>query len=138
MLYILATCGRHIWNLRDEKRVRALRAVAKALWRVGDLQPAGKMNRWLLLLTVLLMATTGHTQKSPRAPAAPTPAKLSPDSERWVAQTLKKMSLDEKIGQVFAVWAYGSFISTESPTYRDLLRYVEEKHIGSIAIQTQG
>ncbi len=102
------------------------------------LEPAGKMSRWLLLLTVLLMATTGHTQKSPRAPAAPSPGKLSPDSERWVAQTLKKMSLDEKIGQVFAVWAYGSFISTESPTYRDLLRFVEEKHIGTIAIQTQG
>src|SRR5579863_5204759 len=97
-----------------------------------------RLNRWLPLIALSLMATTSHTQKPPGAPAAPTPVKLSPDSERWVAQTLKKMSLDEKIGQVFAVWAYGSFISTESPTYRDLLRYVEEKHIGSIAIQTQG
>ena len=96
-----------------------------------------KLSRWLLLL-ILFMATTGRTQKSPRAPAAPTPAKLSPDSERWVAQTLKKMTLDEKIGQVFAVWAYGAFMSTESPEYRDLLRDVEEKHIGSFAIQTQG
>ena len=84
------------------------------------------------------MATTGRTQKSPRTPAAPNPAKLSPEAERWVAQTLKKMSLDEKIGQVFAVWAYGSFLSTESHDYHDLLRDVEEKHIGSFAIQTQG
>ena len=84
------------------------------------------------------MATTGRTQKSPRAPAAPTPAKLSPEGERWVSQTLKNMSLDEKIGQLFAVWAYGAFISTESQDYKDLLRDVEEKHIGSFAIQTQG
>ncbi len=84
------------------------------------------------------MATTGRTQKTPRATAAPSPAKLSPEAERWVAQTLKKMSLDEKIGQVFAVWAYGSFLSTESPAYRDLLRDVEEKHIGTFAIQTEG
>ena len=84
------------------------------------------------------MATTGSTQKSPRTPAAPNPAKLSPEGERWVSQTLKQMSLDEKIGQVFAVWAYGSFLSTESQDYRDLLRDVEEKHIGSFAIQTQG
>src|SRR5258708_13337876 len=48
------------------------------------------------------------------------------------------MTLDEKIGQVFAVWAYGAFMSTESQDYRDLLRDVEEKHIGSFAIQTQG
>src|SRR5580692_10119930 len=96
------------------------------------------VSRWLLLLALSLMATTGSTQKSSRAPAAQKPAKLSPEGERWVAQTLKSMTLDEKVGQVFAVWAYGAFMSTESPEYRDLLRDVEEKHIGSFAIQTQG
>src|SRR3984893_15770591 len=95
------------------------------------------VSRWLLLLAVLLMATTGHTQKSLRAPDAPKPAELSSEGERWVTQTLKSMSLDEKIGQLFAVWAYGSFLSTESQDYKDLLRDVEEKHIGSFAIQTQ-
>ena len=84
------------------------------------------------------MATTGRTQKSPRAPDAPKPADLSSEGQRWVAQTLKSMSLDEKIGQLFAVWAYGSFLSTESQDYKDLLRDVEEKHIGTFAIQTQG
>ena len=96
------------------------------------------LNRWLLLLFIFLMATTGRTQKSPRAQDAPKPAKLSPESERWAAHTLKSMSLDEKIGQLFAVWAYGSFHSTESQDYKELLRDVEEKHIGSFAIQTQG
>jgi beta-N-acetylhexosaminidase len=96
------------------------------------------VSRCLLLLALILMATTGRTQKSPRAPAAPKPAELSSEAERWVAQTLKSMSLDEKIGQLFAVWAYGSFLSAESQDYKDLLRDVEEKHIGSFAIQTQG
>src|SRR6202140_720052 len=96
------------------------------------------VSPWLLPLAILLMPTTGRTQNSPRAPVAPKTAELSPESERWVAQTLKSMSLDEKIGQLFAVWAYGSFLSTESLEYRDLLRDVEEKHIGSFAIQTQG
>ena len=97
-----------------------------------------KVSRWIPLLAVFsLMATTSRTQKPPSKPAAATPAKLSPESERWVAQTLKKMSLDEKIGQVFAVWAYGSFMSTESQDYRDLLHDVEQNHIGSFAIQTQ-
>ena len=95
-----------------------------------------KLSRWPLLLLLSLMATTGSTQKPPRAKAAPKSAKLSPESERWVAQTLKKMSLDEKIGQLFCVWAYGEFLSAESQDYKDLLRDVEEKHIGSFAIQT--
>ncbi len=97
-----------------------------------------KVGRWLLLLAILLMATTGRTQKSPRAQDARKPSGLSAESERWVSQTLKSMSLDEKIGQLFAVWAYGSFLSTESQDYKDLLSDVEEKHIGSFAIQTQG
>src|ERR1700719_3382431 len=96
------------------------------------------LSRWLLLLALSLMATTGSTQKTPRAPAAPKPAKLSAEGERWVSQTLKSLSLDEKIGQLFAVWAYGSFPSTESQDYKELLRDVEEKHVGSFAIQTQG
>src|ERR1700752_5434205 len=96
------------------------------------------LSHWSLLLPLLFMATTSRTQKSPRAPAATKPAKLSPDGERWVAQTLKKLSLDEKIGQLFAVWAYGSFHSTESQDYKDLIRDVEEKHNGSFAIQRQG
>ena len=107
------------------------------------------LSRWLLLLTLfgcglyleparILMATTGRTQKTPRTSPAPTRTNLSSEGERWVAQTLKKMTLDEKIGQMFAVWCYGGFLSAESLEYKDLLRDVEEKHIGSFAIQTQG
>src|SRR5467141_1475064 len=108
-----------------------------------------RLTRWLLLLALLacglylepagiLMATTARTQKTPRTIAAPAGAKLSPEGARWVAQTLKKMTLDEKIGQLFAVWCYGGFPTTESLAYKDLLRDVEEKHIGSFALQTQG
>ncbi len=115
-----------------------------------------KSNRWLLLIALLgcgfslfnlssegepartVMATTSRTQKPTRASAAPNRTRLSAEGERWVAQTLKKMSLDEKIGQLFAVWCYGGFLSAESPEYKELLRDVEEKHIGSFAIQTQG
>ena len=97
-----------------------------------------KLSRWLLLLAFLLMATTGRTQKTPRTPSAPNRTKLSSEADRWVAQTLKKMTLEEKIGQVFAVWCYGGFLSVESAEYQELLRDVQEKHIGSFAIQTQG
>jgi len=108
-----------------------------------------KLSRWLLLTAFLgcglrlepagiLMATTSRTQKTSRTSAAPTRTNLSSEGERWVAQTLKEMTLDEKIGQMFAVWCYGGFLSAESLEYKELLRDVEEKHIGSFALQTQG
>jgi beta-glucosidase-like glycosyl hydrolase/CubicO group peptidase (beta-lactamase class C family) len=107
------------------------------------------LSRWTLLLALLggvlsweptkiLMATTSQTEKPPSATATSPAARLSPESELWVTQTLKQMTLEEKIGQLFAVWAYGGFLSTESPYYRELLEDVEEKHIGSFAIETQG
>jgi beta-glucosidase-like glycosyl hydrolase/CubicO group peptidase (beta-lactamase class C family) len=47
------------------------------------------------------------------------------------------MTLEEKIGQLFAVWCYGGFLPAESLEYQELLRDVQEKHIGSFAIRTQ-
>ena len=46
------------------------------------------------------------------------------------------MTIEEKIGQLFAVWYFGGFLSVESPEYRQLLHKVEQRHIGSFAIQT--
>jgi beta-N-acetylhexosaminidase len=94
------------------------------------------LRRWLLLLALLLMATSSRSQKAPRASAAPNRTKLSAEGERWVAQTLKKLTVEEKVGQLFAVWYYGEFLSAESPGYQQLLTDVEQRHIGSFVIQT--
>jgi beta-N-acetylhexosaminidase len=83
------------------------------------------------------MATTDQTQKTLRTSSAPSPTKLSAESARWVAQTVKQMSVDEKIGQLFSVFYYGGFTSAESPEYQELIRDVEQKHIGSFAISTR-
>ena len=94
-----------------------------------------RLSRWLLLLVTLLMATTGRTQKTPRTNAAPTRANLSSESERWVAQTLKRMTLEEKLGQLVMVFYYGGFLAAESPGYKDLLRQVEQNHLGGFVVQ---
>ena len=93
-----------------------------------------KANRWLLLLTaLLLMAHPGRTEKPAHAKA-----KLSADAEKWVAQTLKKMTLEEKLGQLLLVYYFGGFLSTESEQYQQLLRQVEQKHVGGFVVQTRG
>ena len=112
-------------------------------------------RRWLLLLTALLfMAHTGRTARHPaqakpkadrsapqnRPAAAARPAsaqKLPGDAEKWVANTLKKMTLEEKIGQVMMVFILGGFVSRESPQYAELLRQVEQNHVGGIVVGTR-
>ncbi len=109
------------------------------------------VGRWVLLLAaLLLMAHTGRSAKPARqraaapAPSAEKPAakpvakKLSAGDARWVAQTLKHMTLDEKLGQLVMIFYYGGFISTESEQYKELLRQVEQNHVGGLVVQTRG
>jgi len=53
------------------------------------------------------------------AVAAP-PVHLARKGERWAAATLRKMTLEEKVGQMIVVWAKVQFLNPESPEYLEL------------------
>src|SRR4051812_50230995 len=56
--------------------------------------------------------------------------KLDPDAEKWVAATLRKMSLEDKVGQLL-VSSFGSeYLSTDSSEYDALVKSVHEYRIG--------
>jgi beta-N-acetylhexosaminidase len=60
--------------------------------------------------------------------------KLDPEAERWVSATLKKMSLDDKVGQLI-VSSFGSeYLSTDSPEFEKLVRSVHEHRIGGFHV----
>ena len=52
----------------------------------------------------------------------------------WVEQTLKKMTLREKLGQMLMVPLLRRFHPSESPAYKEILHEVEENHIGGVII----
>jgi beta-N-acetylhexosaminidase len=81
------------------------------------------------LALLLLMATLVRAQKTSRSKTRPA---ASPSS--WVDQTLKKMTLREKLGQLLMVYYFGVFTSTESAEYKELLHQVEENHIGGMIV----
>ncbi|MGB2886202.1 MAG: glycoside hydrolase family 3 N-terminal domain-containing protein [Candidatus Acidiferrales bacterium] len=90
-------------------------------------------ERWLLLFFLLLLMTPpGRTQRKP----SPTIGRSSAD-EKWVEKTLSKMSVREKVGQLLMVYYFGQFTSTESVEYKELLRQVQENHIGGFILGTQ-
>jgi len=107
----------------------------------------------LLTAALFLVSHPGRTQESaparsgrssaetatPKQPAGRTVVgKLSPAREKWVVQTLNKMMLDEKIGQLLLVTYYGGFISSESDAYRELVHQVDQNHVGGFIVVTRG
>jgi beta-N-acetylhexosaminidase len=83
-----------------------------------------------LLAVALLMTLSARAQKL-------TPRTLPRGSRSpWVEQTLRRMTLREKIGQMLMVYYLGVFASTESPEYKEMLHEVEENHVGGLIIGT--
>jgi beta-glucosidase-like glycosyl hydrolase len=59
---------------------------------------------------------------------------LDAESERWVAATLKKMTLDDKVGQLL-VSSFGSdYMSTDSREYDALVKAIHDYRIGGFHV----
>lgn len=90
-------------------------------------------ERCILIFTLLfLMTPAARAQKAKRATRPRTQA-----TDKWAQETLAKMSLQEKLGQMVMVYYWGRFTSAEDPDFRALLREVKEGHIGGLILQAQ-
>ncbi len=56
------------------------------------------------------------------------------EGEQWARNTLKKMSLEEKVGQMFMIWARSAFLNVNSPEYLQLRDTMHRFHIGAFGI----
>ena len=63
---------------------------------------------------------------------------LTSAASAWVESTLRKMTVDEKIGQLLFTTYHGSLTSTDSPAYEQLLRDVQDLHVGGFIVVTHG
>jgi len=68
------------------------------------------------------------------AAAPPAPFVLGPAAERWVEQTRKRLSLDEKIGQLIVPSIDSGYLSTDSDTFDQLSRLVRDYHVGGFHV----
>src|SRR5467141_4399289 len=112
----------------------------------------GRRVRFLLLIPVsivFLMAYNARSQsrstaakktvvKEGAVPANSGLKKLSPAANAWVETTLRKMSVDEKIGQLLFTTYHGSFAATDTAAYRQVLHDVNDLHVGGFINVTQG
>ena len=79
-----------------------------------------------LLLLLALLSPAFAKDKYQKVEAV----RLDRDGEKWAEKTLKKMSLEEKIGQMFMIWARAEFVNRRSPEYLRLREAMRRYHHG--------
>jgi beta-N-acetylhexosaminidase len=92
------------------------------------------MHRTLALLLVTLMLMASASAKDKDKYQRPGPIHLDHNGEKWAEKTLRKLTLEEKIGQVFMIWCRASFLNVENPEYLQLLDDMQKYHVGSFAM----
>jgi beta-N-acetylhexosaminidase len=83
----------------------------------------------VLLALVLVCPALGKDTSQPAGPIH-----LDRDGERWAEKTLRKLSPEEKVGQLFMVWVRAEFLNVASPEYLQLRDTMRKYHLGSFAM----
>ncbi len=73
---------------------------------------------------------------APESPAKirPYSPRPSPEAVKWADKELRRMSLDEKIGQLICVAVNATFMNQDSDAYQALRHQVEDNHVGGIIL----
>jgi beta-N-acetylhexosaminidase len=85
---------------------------------------------WCLFLILAISVASFAKDKYQR----PGPIRLTHSGEKWADKTLRKLTLEEKIGQVFMIWCRASFLNVENPEYLQMRDAIQKYHIGSFAM----
>ena len=83
----------------------------------------------LVVLALTLPAFPKDKDKHPR----PAPLHTS-GGDQWAEKTLRKLTVEEKIGQVFMIWCRASFLNVENPEYLQWLDAMRKYHVGSFTM----
>ena len=93
------------------------------------------MLRYLLLAVLVFCAVGSFARdKSKERFQRPGPFHLDQDGRKWADKTLRKMSLEEKVGQLFMIWAKVQFLNEADPTWIQLQDNLQKYHIGSFGV----
>jgi beta-N-acetylhexosaminidase len=95
------------------------------------LPPMPRIFPALVLVPALALTLALPTfAKTKHSPAATTVAR----GDRWAEKTLRSLSVEEKVGQVFMIWCRASFLNAESPEYLQWLDDMQKYHVGGFAV----
>jgi beta-N-acetylhexosaminidase len=84
-----------------------------------------------LALLALILCLPAFAKEKTKAPG---PIRHSSSADKWAQKTLRKLSVEEKVGQVFMIWCRASFLNVDSPEYLQLRDAMQKYHVGSFAM----
>jgi beta-N-acetylhexosaminidase len=64
----------------------------------------------------------------------PGPIHLDREGEKWAERTLRKLSTEEKVGQLFVIWVRAKFLNVEAPEYLQLRDDIRKYHLGGLTM----
>ena len=93
------------------------------------------MLRYIFLLTVLLAAGLGFAKdKSKDRFQQPGPIHIDKAGRKWADKILRKMSPEEKVGQLFAVRVNAQFLNEADPLFIQLRDSVRKYRLGALVM----
>jgi len=84
-----------------------------------------------LLVIFIALASSSYAKEKHTHPA---PIRNGDAGAKWAEKTLHKLTLEEKVGQLFMIWCRASFLNVESPEYLQLRDAMQKYHVGSFAM----
>lgn len=90
------------------------------------------MLRSCAFVLSVLMLSSLSSAKEKYQPAGP--VHLDREGEKWAEKTLHKLTLEEKVGQLFMIWVETEFLNVSSPQYAQLLADMRKYHVGNFAM----
>lgn len=89
------------------------------------------MRKGLLFILLLLLTTFSAAGDKKTSPG---PLHLDKDGEKWAQKTLKKMSLEQKVGQMLMVWSRVEFYNSDNPDFLKLVDAIHKYHLGGFGV----
>ena len=87
---------------------------------------------WLVLLIALVHSSA--MARSKEKLLKPGPLQVDRSGEQWAEKTLKRLTLEEKVGQLFMIWARVTFMNFDGPEYLKLRDAMRKYHVGGFAV----
>jgi beta-N-acetylhexosaminidase len=91
-------------------------------------------GRFVTIVLLFLSLTSFVLAADKDQYVAPGPIHLDKAGEKWAEKTLKKMSLEEKVGQLFMVRVGVTFTNFDGPEYKFLRDNLRNHHVGGITV----
>src|SRR5436305_9789405 len=91
------------------------------------------MHRYLSIIILTSILATGLSLPTDHAQQPNTPKfRPSQNAWKWADKQLKRMSVEEKVGQLVHIGINAKFLNQDSPAFKELQRQVVDNHIGGI------